>query len=132
MRHDTTRVKPDRLTGIKHLFATLTYSAKGLKRVWRETAFRQEIVAAGIILGLFYVVGASPTEFVFAVILMLILFAIEVLNTAIEELVDHISPNWAEFAYNAKNLGSLAVLCLLLANGAFAVQVLYTRIFVDP
>ncbi len=37
------------------------------------------------------------------------LFATEALNTAIEEVVDRISPEWSLAARNAKDLGSLAV-----------------------
>lgn len=37
------------------------------------------------------------------------LFATEALNTAIEEIVDHISPKWSLAVRNAKDLGSLAV-----------------------
>ncbi len=51
--------------------------------------------------------------------LFLLLVAAEALNTAIEVVVDHLAPGWAEFARDAKDLGSLAVLCLILANVAF-------------
>ena len=41
------------------------------------------------------------------------LIAVEALNTALEELVDHLSPGWSEFAKHAKDLGSLAVACTI-------------------
>ena len=43
----------------------------------------------------------------------LLLIAVEALNTALEELVDHLSPGWSEFAKHAKDLGSLAVACTI-------------------
>jgi diacylglycerol kinase (ATP) len=49
--------------------------------------------------------------------------AVEALNTALEEVVDHLSPGWSEFAKNAKDMGSFAVMCTLLATGLYAVWV---------
>ncbi|NCU20091.1 diacylglycerol kinase, partial [Candidatus Falkowbacteria bacterium] len=40
---------------------------------------------------------------------------VEALNTAIECLVDQLSPDWAEFARDAKDLGSVAVACVIAA-----------------
>lgn len=111
---------PEKTHGVAHVFAATRYSLAGLKRLWGETAFRHEVLAAGTILLIFAVVGAAPVYFVIAIILALITFATEALNSAIEEVVDHVSPEWSEAAKHAKDLGSFAVMCLLLANGAFA------------
>jgi diacylglycerol kinase (ATP) len=45
--------------------------------------------------------------------LVLLLIAVEALNTALEVLVDHLSPGWSQFAKDAKDLGSLAVACVI-------------------
>jgi len=116
--------KPDRITGIKHVFAATSYSIGGLKRLWGETAFRHEALLYLVVLAVFATVGATFGEFITASILALVLIAIEALNTAIEAVVDHISPDWSEFARDAKDLGSLAVMCLLIANGLFLAYVL--------
>lgn len=63
-----------------------------------------------------------------AAILFLLLIATEALNTSIEVVVDHLSPDWSEFAKNAKDLGSFAVACLLLANGLNVLYVLVTSL----
>ncbi len=47
------------------------------------------------------------------------LIAVEALNTAIEVLTDHISPEWSRTAKDAKDLGSLAVGLMLVANLAY-------------
>ena len=59
-------------------------------------------------------------------ILYFALFATEALNTAIECIVDHLAPHWEEFARDAKDLGSLATMCLLAANGVFIAKVIVT------
>ncbi len=116
--------KPERITGIKHIFAATSYSIGGLKRLWGETAFRHEVLLYLIVMAGFVGVGATLGEYIIASILALVLIAVEALNTAIEAVVDHISPDWNEFARDAKDLGSLAVMCLLIANALFLAYVL--------
>lgn len=113
------RAKPPRKTGVSHLFAAASYSLAGARRVLRESAFRQEVLGAVIILAALAFARASGAQLIGAAVLLLILFATEALNTALEEIVDHLSPQWSEFAKNAKDLGSFAVMCILLANGLY-------------
>lgn len=126
------RPKPARITGPKHLGAAGLYSLAGAKRLWRETAFRIELFAAVIALCGLVFLGATAKSIVIFVILMLALVAVEALNTAIECIVDHVSPDWSEFARDAKGLGSFAVLCLVLANGFYVTFVGLTLIFAVP
>lgn len=111
------------MTGPKHLIAAGQYSLGGLKRLWAETAFRHEVLAIIVVLAGLFLLGASLWQILVATILILLLIATEALNTALECIVDHLSPDWAEFARDAKDLGSLAVLCILLANGVWLVSV---------
>lgn len=115
--------KPARKTGVAHFFAAAGYSLGGAKRLWGESAFRQEVLGLAGLLVLFAVVGASVPEFLGLLILSLIVLAVEALNTAIEELVDNASPGWSEFAKNAKDMGSFAVMCTLVATGLYAAWV---------
>ena len=115
----TSRPKPARINGWRHVFAAGYYSLGGIRRLWRETAFRHELLLGAVLLGVLIGLRADLAHIVIAAILILLLIATEALNTALEAIVDHISPDWAEFARDAKDLGSLAVLCLLLANGIF-------------
>ena len=115
----TVRPKPARVTGVRHFFAAAGYSIGGVKRLWQETAFRHIVLALFICLVLLYAIDASVMEFCIMLILFFLLVAVEALNTAIECVVDHLAPNWEEFARDAKDLGSLATMCLLLANGVY-------------
>jgi diacylglycerol kinase (ATP) len=108
-----TRQKPARKTGIAHFFAAASYSLGGLRRLARESAFRQEVALIAGLLALFILLGASLPELLGLLALGLLLIAVEALNTALEVLVDHLSPGWSEFAKDAKDLGSLAVACVI-------------------
>ncbi|MFZ1470883.1 MAG: diacylglycerol kinase [Paracoccaceae bacterium] len=105
--------KPSRKTGVAHFFAAASYSAGGLRRLARESAFRQEAgLGLASLLGLWFL-GATAGELVIFAGLLLLLVAVEALNTALEVLVDHLSPGWSQFAKDAKDLGSLAVACVV-------------------
>lgn len=118
--------RPEKDTGISHILAATRYSLGGVRRLLRETAFRHEIVAFVLLLGLFGISGAPMWGYVGASLLFLLTVSIEALNTAVEEITDHASPAYSEMAKHAKDLGSFAVFCLLLANGVWAAYVLAT------
>lgn len=105
--------KPPRKSGLSHLFAAAGYSLGGLQRLWQESAFRQEVVLIAALLVAFLAFGASPPETLGMLALGLAVIAVEALNTALEVLVDHLSPGWSQFAKQAKDLGSLAVACTI-------------------
>lgn len=122
----TERRKPARKTGLAHFFAAAGYSAGGLRRLWRESAFRQEMLGLVAVPALLWALDATALHYLVFGGLALLVIALEALNTALEVIIDHLTQDWAEFARDAKDLGSLAVLCgllahvLLIAHAAFA------------
>ncbi|MDO1583671.1 diacylglycerol kinase [Rhizobium oryzicola] len=117
-----------KVTGPRHLLAALGFSLGGFMRLVRETAFRHELAAMAVSLALFATVHASLGEFVALVIVFLMLCAVEALNTAIEEIIDRISPELSSTGRHAKDLGSFAVLCLLGAWGCLVLYVLFSHL----
>lgn len=116
-----------KLKGLKHFSAAARYSAGGAQRAWQESAFRQEI-AGGLALAVIYrVLGVTLEIYVAAAVLFLVLLAIEALNTAIEEIVDRVSPEISVTGKHAKDLGSFAVLCALCANALLLVYAVIER-----
>jgi len=116
--------RPDKEVGVAHIFAAARYSMGGVRRLWGETAFRHETLAFVLITGVFLLTGAPLWGYVGAVLLYLLTASIEALNTAVEEITDHASPEYSNMAKHAKDLGSFAVFCLLMANGIWAAYVL--------
>lgn len=116
---------PPRKTGLAHLIAASRYSVQGGRRLWREAAFRHELLAAALLLPLMAAIGTPLWALALQIVLFAMLIATEALNTAIEELVDHVTSDWAEFAAHAKDLGSLAVMCLLIANAVWLVAAIW-------
>ena len=116
-------------TGLRHLFAAARYSFQGLQRLWKEAAFRHEVLAFGAGLALLGVIAAPFYHYLIFTVLMLLLFAVEALNTAIEEIVDRVSPEFSSVGRHAKDLGSFSVFCLLLVNGGFVLYSFVTTLF---
>lgn len=116
--------RPDKEVGIAHIFAAARYSLGGVKRLWGEAAFRHETLAFVLLTVVFLFSGAPLWGYVGAVLLYLLTASVEALNTAIEEITDHASPEYSTMAKHAKDLGSFAVFCLLLGNGIWAAYVL--------
>lgn len=64
----------------------------------QRSVFRYELASYGILLMLFRYIGAIWQQILLLTGLAFGVFAIEVINTAIEVIVDHISPEWSEMA----------------------------------
>ena len=93
------------------------YSIEGLKAGWRETAFRQETIAAFFLVPLAFWLGDSWVETALLAGTVLMVMIVELLNTGIETAIDRISPEWHALSKRAKDLGSAAVLLSLLLLG---------------
>jgi len=116
-------------TGFRHFIAASTYSWAGLLRALQESAFRQELGALVAGLALFFYLKVSAQDYLVFLILMLVLLAVEAINTAIEEIVDRVSPEVSNVGKHAKDLGSFAVACLIIANAIFVGYVVYSKVF---
>jgi len=105
-------------TGWRHLVHSTRYSLKGLKAAWRhESAFRQELTLCLLLLPLVWWVGDGPLEWILLLGSCAIVLIVELLNSAIESVVDRIGPERHELSGRAKDLGSAAVMLSLLLAG---------------
>lgn len=116
-------------TGIRHFFAAAGYSWGGFQRLLQEAAFRQELLFAAVSLILLIAVGASFGEIIIAMVIFLGVFAVEAMNTAVEEVIDRISPEISNVGKYAKDLGSFAVFCMLVAAGLYMLYVIGSHLF---
>lgn len=118
-----------KLTGMTHLLAATRYSAAGARRAWKETAFRHEVFTFGFFMAVYLALGVSLTMLCASTILFLALLSAEALNTAVEEIIDRISPEISTTGRHAKDLGSFAVFCLLTANAVLFLYALVAHLF---
>jgi diacylglycerol kinase (ATP) len=104
--------------GIRRIINAFRYSFAGLKAAWvNEEAFRQEIIAAIIVVPLGLWLGASGAQRALLIGVYFIIPLMELLNSAIESIVDRIGQERHELSGRAKDLGSAAVflsICIAL------------------
>ena len=108
-------------TGLSRVWHATGYSWAGLRAGWGETAFRQEAIAAIVLVPLAFWLGRSWVEVALLAGSVVLLMVVELLNTGIEAAIDRIGPEWHALSKRAKDMGSAAVLLtLLLCLGIWA------------
>lgn len=110
--------------GLNRVWHAGGYSLAGLRAGWGETAFRQEAIAALVLIPAAFWLGRNPIEITLLVGSVLLVLIVELLNTAIESVVDRIGPEWHDLSGRAKDMGSAAVLLSLLFCAGVWVAVL--------
>ena len=104
--------------GPRQIYAAFQWSMKGLKACFQhEASFRLEVYLAVILVPLGFWLGQGGVEKILLVTFPILVLAAELLNSAIEAVVDLVSPEFHELAGRAKDMGSAAVFFLLLMIG---------------
>ncbi len=111
-------------TGIKRIINAGGYSIKGLQFAWKnEAAFRQEIVLTLVLVPLAFWLGETAVERALLLMTLGLVVITELVNTAIEAVVDRVGSELHALAGAAKDVGSATVLVsialMLLIWGLF-------------
>lgn len=116
-------------SGLDRISHAALFSLAGLRAAWGETAFRQEALAAIVLLPASFWLGRSWVEVALLAGSVLLVMIVELLNTAIETAVDRIGPEWHPLSKRAKDMGSAAVLFSLVLAGGIWIAALHGRLF---
>jgi diacylglycerol kinase (ATP) len=104
---------------LKRLYLATINSWNGLKFAIRsEQAIREELVALLLAIPLAFIVGTTAVRRLELVVVVLLLIAVELLNTAIEKLSDRLTREIDPQIRDVKDMGSAAVLAALVIAGA--------------
>ena len=105
-------------TGLKRIFKATGYSLQGLKAAYKhEAAFRQELVLLVVSVPLIFYFAENSYERILLVVVTVLILVAELVNSAIEAVVDRIGPESQELSGRAKDLGSAVVLVAFLLWG---------------
>lgn len=89
-----------------------------------EAAFRQEIAVFAVAVPLALFIAAEPWKCFLLIAVLLIVLIVELLNTAIEKLSDHVAPKRSSRIGSVKDMGSAAVgLSIVLAGIAWLLAI---------
>lgn len=110
-------------SGLNRIFFAFFYSVAGLRAAWKnEHAFRQELMLALVGTGIALVMPISVMEKFLLIAMLVLVLVVELINSAIEAVVDRISLDKHPLSKNAKDFGSAAVLLTLcLAASAWGI-----------
>jgi len=101
----------DKPIGMTRLLRAFGYSFQGFMHAWREeAAFRQEVGLSALVIPLGVFLGRSGVERAMLVSPMLLILVVEILNSAVEAVVDRSGTDRHPLAGMAKDMGSAAVM----------------------
>lgn len=107
-------MKPGK-TGFSRVIAAAGYSWQGLSAAYQhEAAFRQELFLAVLLLPLAFFIGENGLEWTVLIGSLFIVLIAEIVNSAIEAVVDRFGHEHHELSGRAKDMGSAAVFLALL------------------
>jgi len=103
------------VTGIKRVINATGYSLKGLKASFKhEAAFRQELLLAVLLLPLAIYFGEDGVERAVMIGSLFLVLIVELLNSAVETVVDRFGDEYHTLSGRAKDIGSAAVFVSLV------------------
>lgn len=116
-------------TGLDRMVRAAFYSLDGLRAAYRgENAFRQEVWAAMVLLPAAFWLGGSWMETALLAGSVMLVMIVELLNSAIEAVVDRVSLERHELSKRAKDIASAAVFMSLLLCGGTWLGALWHRL----
>lgn len=102
-------------SGLRRIWNAFFYSLDGFKAALRhEHAFRQEVFLAALLIPLSFFFTASGVGRALMIASVLLVLIVELLNSAVEAVVDRVSLERHELAKRAKDIGSAAVMLSLI------------------
>ncbi|HEY0661097.1 MAG TPA: diacylglycerol kinase [Lysobacter sp.] len=91
------------------------WSFQGLRAAWlHESSFRLEVYLFIVLAPLGWWLGETPVERVLLIGSCLLVMSIELLNSAVEAVIERYGPEFHELAGRAKDMGSAAVFVLMM------------------
>jgi diacylglycerol kinase (ATP) len=120
-----TLATPHKSTGFKRIVRALWHSLSGIGSAWKhESAFRQELILSSLLVPLAVILPVGLTGKTLLIGCVFLVLITELLNSAIEWIVDYISLDHHPMAKRAKDMGSAAVFLSLLNCGIIWLLVL--------
>jgi diacylglycerol kinase (ATP) len=125
-------MKPGR-SGLSRLLYATRWSLRGLRAGWaHEAAFRQEVILLAVLLPASVLLARDAVQWLLLILPLLALLTVELVNSAIEAIVDRIGNEFNELSGRAKDLGSAAVFVCLLASAVSWLAIAFQNLRGEP
>jgi len=115
-------------TGITRIIKAFGFSMKGFRAAWKhEAAFRQELMLTVVLAPLAFVISETTTQLALLLLTLFVVLITEILNSAVEAVVDRVSDEQHKLAGRAKDMGSAAVFLSLTMTAVIWGLVIFER-----
>lgn len=109
----------------KRFLNSFLYVWSGLKSIWREDSFKLEVLAF-FVLSIVLALSPWPTwKILIMIATYLLIPLVELLNTAIEDVCNHITTDYSVNIKNAKDKGAAAVLFAIIINALVLLALIF-------
>lgn len=120
--------RPVRKSGLARVADATRNSFRGLHHAAvNEAAFREEVIVLALALPVGWFIAPNPVWYLAMIGSILLLMAVELLNTGIEKLSDHVTPSHHPEIGRIKDYGSAAVFCAIAFSGLIWLMALAVR-----
>jgi diacylglycerol kinase (ATP) len=103
------------VTGLRRIINAFGYSMKGLRAAFKhESAFRQETALLIVLLPIAILLGQNIVDYSILIGSLFLVIIVELLNSAVEAVVDRVGDEHNKLAGRAKDMGSAAVFVSLI------------------
>ncbi len=119
------------LSGISRIIAAANNSLHGIRDAWRhEAAFRQDLAISAVLLLLSFWMAQTLHEWLILILPLFLLLIVEILNSAMENIVDRIGEERHILSGRAKDMGSAAVMFCLILIAVVWLSMAWSRFYV--
>jgi diacylglycerol kinase (ATP) len=123
---------PIKKKGLARIWAATIYSIDGLRACFRsEEAFRLELILSLIFGPLAFILGETAIEIAMLLLAIALVLLVELLNSAIEAVVDRVGMDYHELSKKAKDIASGAVFISLMTFLLIWAVILIDRLPID-
>ncbi|UTV30705.1 diacylglycerol kinase [Photobacterium atrarenae] len=113
-------------TGLKRVYDATCYSIQGLKAAWKyEEAFRMEVWIMVLVIPATFFLPVTKLEQLALVASLVLVLIVELLNSAVEAVVDRVGDDYHALSGRAKDIGSAAVFVSMLLAGLIWAVILF-------
>ncbi len=121
-------MKKTTTTGLKRILHAAVFTSKGLRSAWSgEAAFRQEAIILILVIPAGLIIGETFFEKGILICAWLLVLVVELLNSAVESVVDRIGSEIHPLSGRAKDMGSAAVFISICVSVILWAGVIYDR-----
>ncbi len=119
------------LSGVARIMAATRNSLRGIRDAWRhESAFRQDSFISTLLLLLSFWLAQTIVEWLLLIMPLFLLLIVEILNSAIENVVDRIGEERHILSGRAKDMASSAVMFCLILIAIVWLSIAWSRFYV--